>query len=252
MAAGGWEGSEITSLKIKESGTIISLPPLQKAIMVYRLNRFVAEIDTGEEVARAHVPSSGRMKELLFPGAAVYVARNTRTGRKTSYRILLAEYRGVLVSIDSLLPNRLTRRALLDGRIAELRGYEYIRPEARYRNSRFDFYLSGPAGECYLEVKSVTLVDNGVALFPDAPSARGARHLEELASAAREGKRAAVLFVIQRVDADCFRPNDTADPVFGAALRRAADAGVEVMALKCVVEKTKVILDKRIPVLISH
>lgn len=237
-------------MDLNGKGPVINLPPVQKAVLVCRLNRFVAEIDTGESIARAHVPSSGRMKELLFPGATVYIARNAGAAKKTDYRILLAEYKGALVSIDSLLPNRLIRRALLEGEIEELSGYEHIYSEAQYLNSRFDFHLTGPAGECYLEVKSVTLVVDGVALFPDAPSARGARHLEELAAASREGKRAVVFFVIQREDAYAFRPNDAGDPAFSAALRRAVDAGVQVWARKCIIKESKVELHNNVPVLV--
>lgn len=230
----------------------VRLPPLQKAEFMVRLNRFVGEVKLNGRVRRAHVPSSGRMKELLYPGAWVYVAGMSGAGRKTDCRILLAEYNGILVSVDSLLPNRLIRRALQQGVVKELAGYGAIRPEARYGSSRFDFFLSGEGRECFLEVKSVTLVVDGVALFPDAPSARGARHLEELAHAVREGKRGVVLFVVQREDAGVFSPNDAGDPLFGDALRRAAAAGVEVLAVSCGVEKNGVYLSGAVAVNIQE
>jgi sugar fermentation stimulation protein A len=227
---------------------VIVLPQLHKAEFLCRLNRFVGEISLRGAVYRSHVPSSGRMKELLYPGATVHVAENTGKDKKTAYRILLAEYGDTLVSVDSLLPNRLVGRALKTGLIRGFEGCSTVRPEAPFGSSRFDFFLADGNKECFLEVKSVTLVNGGVALFPDAPSARGSRHLEELAAAAREGYRAAVLFLIQRDDAVSFSPNDAGDPVFGAALRRAAAAGVEITAIKCVVKKHGVALDGEVPV----
>ncbi len=240
-------------MDLKNAGKVfVRLPPLHKAEFIARLNRFVAEVKLNGRVYRAHVPSSGRMKELLYPGAFVYVANNAGVNRKTDYRILLAENNGKFVSVDSLLPNRLIRRALEAGVIDELPAYGVVRPEARYGGSRFDFFLSGEGWECFLEVKSVTLVVEGVALFPDAPSARGARHLEELAHAVREGKRGVVMFVVQREDASTFSPNDAGDPLFGEALRRAAAAGVEVLAVSCKVEKTGVYLNGAVQVNISN
>lgn len=222
---------------------------LKGAFFVARRNRFVGEIELGGERALAHVPSSGRMAELLRPGARVYVAGQTRPGVKLKYRILLADYGGVLVSVDSLLPNRLALRALQSGCLPDLAGCSVIKPEAAFGQGRFDFLIRGPAGEeCFIEVKSVTLVEEGVALFPDAPSERGARHMEELAAARRDGYRAAVLFVIQRADAHCFRPNRPRDPRFSEELSRAASAGVEVLAYRCRVSLGEVVLDGPVPV----
>ena len=227
----------------------IVLPRLTEAVFVCRHNRFVGEVEMGGERVLAHVPSSGRMAELLYPGAPVHIAPATSPGAKLGYRILLAENNGCRVSVDSLLPNRLIFRALSAGFLPELGGYSLIKREAAYGQGRFDFFLGGGKGPgCYLEVKSVTLVVDGVALFPDAPSERGARHMEELAAARREGFRAVVLFVIQRPDGLSFRPYTIRDPHFSRELSRAASEGVEVLARRCLVTTGEVALDGPAPV----
>lgn len=224
---------------------------LREAVFIARLNRFVAEIRVDGQTELAHVPSSGRMAELLYPGARVFAVLQTNPGARLKRRILLAEMDGFPVSVDSLLPNRLVHRALAQGCLPEIQGYRGIKREAAYGAGRFDFFLTeGPGKGCYLEVKSVTLVEDGVALFPDAPSERGARHLEELAAARREGYRAVVLFVIQREDARCFKPNSRQDPRFGLGLSAAALAGVEVLARRCRVSLREVALDVTVPVLL--
>ncbi|MFZ5648889.1 MAG: DNA/RNA nuclease SfsA [Bacillota bacterium] len=237
-------------VKKNENTCRILLPgSLKKVEFVRRLNRFVAEIKIDGAKDLAHVPSSGRMGELLYPGAGVFVAPQARPGSKLRYRILLAEKGGYRVSVDSLLPNRIIYSALVAGYLPELSGYRTVKREAAYGSGRFDFFLAeGPGEGCYLEVKSVTLVEEGVALFPDAPSERGARHLEELAAARREGYRAVVLFVIQRGDAICFRPNSLRDPRFGRGLTAAARAGVEVLARRCRVSLKEVALGEQVPV----
>ncbi|MFZ5596794.1 MAG: DNA/RNA nuclease SfsA [Bacillota bacterium] len=226
-------------------------PDLREALFVLRLNRFVAEIELDGRRERAHVPSSGRMGELLYPGARVYVAPQTRPGVRLGYRILLAEKDGLLVSVDSLLPNRLVHRLLMAGAIEELSGYSTVKKEVAYGRGRFDFFLgSKDRPGCFLEVKSVTLVEGGVALFPDAPSLRGARHLEELAAACGEGYRPVVMFVIQRPDAEVFSPNRERDPEFSRNLAMAAGAGVEVIARRCVVSLESVLMEGPVPVVL--
>ena len=228
----------------------ISLPQgLMEALFVVRRNRFVAEVEISGQRELAHVPSSGRMTELLFSGARVFIAPQEKPGVKLKYKILLAEEQGVLVSVDSLLPNRLVRQALLANTLPELSGYERVKPEAPFGQGRFDFFLQDRDGSgCYLEVKSVTLVREGVAIFPDAPSERGVRHMVELAAARREGFRAVVLFVIQRTDACCFEPNWDTDGQFSHALSQAAVGGVEVLARRCRVSLREVVLDRQVPV----
>ncbi|MHB8156081.1 MAG: DNA/RNA nuclease SfsA, partial [Desulfocucumaceae bacterium] len=218
-----------------------------EAVFVHRRNRFVAEIELDGCRELAHVPSSGRMTELLYPGAPIYIAPARTPEAKLKYRILLAENNGCLVSVDSLLPNRLIYRALAARALPELEGFTEVKREAAYGRGRFDFSLREAGAGCYVEVKSVTLVREGVALFPDAPTERGARHMEELATARREGFRAVVLFVIQRADATAFRPNTNQDPIFSRELTRAVSSGVEVLARSCLVFRDTVVLDGLVP-----
>jgi sugar fermentation stimulation protein A len=161
---------------------------------------------------------------------------------------VLVEYAGVLVSVDARLPNTLVAEALAAGRLEPFLRYDRFDREVRLGGSRLDFCLSGPAGLCWVEIKSVTLVEEGVARFPDAPTIRGTRHLRELTAAVGQGQGAAVVFVVQRPDACCFAPHIQADAAFGAALREAASAGVGVYAWTCEVSERSVIIDRHIPV----
>ncbi|MCL5781678.1 MAG: DNA/RNA nuclease SfsA [Firmicutes bacterium] len=225
----------------------IPLPKLVEATFLERKNRFVGLVEVAGQRYPAHVPSSGRMKELLFPGNTVYVTPMPRDMR-TRYRIHLAHYGETLVSVDSLLPNRLMQKLLVNGALEQFSGYQEIKKEVGYGESRFDLYLKGDTGRCLMEIKSVTLVDEGIAKFPDAPSERGAKHLLELARAVGEGFRAAVIFVVQRDDAVLFSPNHATDPHFAQSLHLAAAAGVEVYALACEITRSAVRLKNYLPV----
>ncbi|WP_018084418.1 DNA/RNA nuclease SfsA [Desulfurispora thermophila] len=228
----------------------IQMPQLIEATLVRRLNRFVAEIMISENHELAHVPSSGRMAELLVGGRRIWVSRHPGEGHKTTYRLLLVEHEGILVSVDATLPNRLVGRALMAEALPAFSPYPRVQAEFSWGHSRFDFHLSGPPGECLLEVKSVTLVDKGVALFPDAPTPRGTRHLVELATARRKGLQGAIIFVAQREDASCFSPNHRQDSAFAKALQQAAASGVKVLAYRCRVTREAVTLEHEIPVLL--
>lgn len=219
-----------------------------------RTNRFAAEVSIGGSVERVHVPSSGRMKELLVPGSRIGLLPASQPSRKTKYSAVFVEAGEGLVSIDSQLPNRLVEKWLWEGKLVEFRSLEQVIPEVRYGESRFDFLVATSGGrECLIEVKSVTLVDKGIALFPDAPTERGARHMRALARAETQGVSGCVIFVVQRGDAVCFRPNAEQDPMFTAALRSASMAGVQVCAYRCRVwqvreDEVAVALDRGIPV----
>ncbi len=156
---------------------------LIKATFLARPNRFTALIDlAGREVA-AHVPSTGRMRELLVPGAPVYLQPVAGMTRRTKYTLLLVKYQGIWVSIDSLLPNRLFYHMIKQGVLPEFKEFTLVRREFRYLDGRIDFWLGSDNSQCLVEVKSVTLVENGEARFPDAPTKRGARHINELSLA---------------------------------------------------------------------
>ena len=213
-----------------------------------RDNRFRVTIQVAGEPVAAHLPNSGRLTELLTPNRACWLAQFDDPRRKTRFDLKLVEHAGVLVSVDARLPNALFAEALAAGRLEPFRGHVSFEREVRLGESRLDFRLSGPAGARWVEVKSVTLVEGGVARFPDAPTARGARHLRELTAAVRRGQRAAAVFVVQRADARSFAPHDRADASFGVALREAADAGVGVYAWTCEVSQQAIGISRQIPV----
>ena len=220
------------------------------ATFVKRDNRFRVTVRMEGHLVWAHLPNSGRLRELLVPGRRVLLVAAQAPGRLTAYDLLMVDLDGTLVSIDARLPGRLLYESLQAGRLEEFAGYAEVRREVTYGQSRLDLVLEGGpgGGRCFIEAKSVTLVEDGVALFPDAPTQRGRRHLGELARARAEGHRAAVVFVVQRDDAISFSPHDEADPAFGRALREAAQAGVEVYAYKCRVSEGEITLNAPLPV----
>lgn len=216
---------------------------LVPAVFVRRLNRFIVQVEKNGRMEMAHLPNSGRMEELLVAGAEIMVRPVIGTGRKTHLDFSLVRYEGRWVSVDSQLPNRLIHKALKEQVLSPFAFYDKVRKEYTYGESRLDFYLEGEGPPCLMEVKSVNLVIDGVALFPDAPTTRGARHLAELISARKEGYRSAVVFVIQREDAISFSPNKETDPHFALNLKKARDAGVEVYAYVCsVAPETGIVL----------
>ena len=221
---------------------------LVAARFVWRLNRFAALVSVDGAEALAHVANSGRLHELFQPGVSVLLAPTGRDGRKTTYDLTLVRVDGVLVSADARLPSALVHEALLAGVLPPFLGYTSCRREVAFGESRLDLLLEGQTGRCYVEVKSVTLVVEGAALFPDAPTARGRKHLGSLERAVSEGHRAAVVFVVQREDATRFQPHDAADPEFGEALRRAARNGVEVYAYGLRVSELSIPLHGSLPV----
>lgn len=227
----------------------VSLPPLKKGRLIDRPNRFLACVDLAGTEVRAHVADPGRLKDLLVPGAVVYVSPAARSGRSTAFDLRLVEGPQGLVSVDSRVPNRLVAQALAARAWPQFAAYGSVKAEPRTAGGRFDFLLQG-AGQpdCYIEVKGCTLVEEGIALFPDAPTERGARHVRELMELVRSGRRAAVIFIIQRADATGFRPHEPLDPAFAAALRAAAAAGVEVYAFRCAVSLATVAILGPVPV----
>jgi sugar fermentation stimulation protein A len=233
----------------------VPLGTLVPGVFVRRENRFRVEVELGHGLAAAHLPNSGRLEELLMPGARVWLTPAdpaARAHRRTGYDLTLVEYSGRLVSVDARLPTELIAVALEHGCAPSLPRYPVVKREVALGGSRIDFWLGGSTTKapCWLEAKSVTLVIDGTAQFPDAPTARGRRHLNELASVVQKGEKAMVVFVIQRDDACCFTPHDSADPAFGDALRRAAAAGVEIAALGCRVTLEAIQLFASLPVVL--
>lgn len=226
--------------------------PLHQARFMSRPNRFLVEVrleDTGE-VVKAHMADPGRLRELLLPERRIWVRSASDPKRKTRWSAVLVESPDgrQLVSLDSTLPNRLIRRALEQGALEELSDWSLVRSEFPVGQSRMDFLLSRADGvRMVLEVKSVTLVEEGVGLFPDAVTERGARHIGELSDVSqRSGWEAAVLFVLQRSDAREIRAARSIDPKFAEALEGAKNAGVRVLGRRCEVFPERVVLGERV------
>ena len=222
---------------------------LVQAEFVSRDNRFRVTVEVQGQPVWAHLPNSGRLGELLVPGRRAILIKRPSDRRKTQYDLHLIELQGRWVSLDARLPNDLVEEALLGGILPDLAGYSTVRREVPYGRSRLDFKLEGDTRPpCLVEVKSVTLVLDGLACFPDAVTMRGRRHLEELAGAVEAGYRAAVVFVVQRDDALGLRPHDESDPAFGRTLRDVARRGVELYAYACRVEPGRVEIVRPLPV----
>ncbi len=200
--------------------------------LVGRPNRWTVTAEVAGRQEYCFCPNPGRLRELFVPGRRLYLRPQPDRGGRTAHDLVAVEADGVVVPIDTRVPNRLVLDALLQHHLPRFGGYAGVRPEFPFGHSRLDFYLDGPQ-PCLLEVKSCSLVRDGIALFPDAPTTRGLRHLRDLVRARHQGYRAAVMFVIQRPGARLFRPLDTIDPAFGAGLRAAQRSGVEVVAHGC-------------------
>jgi len=224
-----------------------------------RLNRFVARVRLNDVSMNVHVPNSGRLRELLTFGARVILRDSKNPSRKYRYSLIMVYKDGIYISVDSLIPNKLMVEELRkkspifkeNPRTLDMLEYAHVKPEVVFGDSRFDIALSdGNEKKYYIEIKGVTLVENNRAFFPDAPTARGTKHLLELARAKSLGFGAGVFFIIQRDDADLFSPNDTMDPEFGEALRFAAKGGVDVFAYKCRVSPEKIDLIEAVNILL--
>lgn len=215
------------------------------ATLLERPNRFLGVVDLNGKKVHAFIPNPGRMHELMVPGTKVYVIPKEGDHRKTKYDLTLMEYNNTLVSIDSRLPNYMLKESINDG-LEEFKGFKVERAEPIFHDSRLDLKLTDGTNQILLEAKSCTLVEEGVALFPDAPTKRGARHMNTLIKALDHG-RAAVCFIIQRNDAKEWRPNKKMDPEFTEALKRAVEAGVEAYAYICDVNLCNVSIKTRVP-----
>jgi len=224
--------------------------PLLPARFLDRPNRFLTIVDLDGERVEAHLPDPGRLRELLLPGAQVWVRSAKGDKRKTQFTLAVVKAAsGELVSVVTTLPNLLVHEALEAKRIAELSDWDVVSPEHTWGRSRFDCLLgAGVDRRLLLEVKSVTLVEGDRALFPDAVTARGARHVRELATALDAGYEAAVLFVVQRKDANSVTAARDIDSKFAAALAYAATAGVLLLAYRCEVSLDEARITERIPV----
>ena len=221
---------------------------IKKGRFLNRPNRLTAQVVIDGEEHIVHVKNRGRCKELLVPGATVFLEKSSNPLRKTQYD-LIAVYKGkVLINMDSQAPNKAVGEWIKNGGLLE--NPTIIKPETKYGDSRLDFYIENESEKMYAEVKGVTLEIDGTAKFPDAPTERGRKHLGELIKAKQNGYRSAVIFVIQMKGCGCFTPNTQHDPAFAKELKRAAENGVEIIAVDCIITPDSITIDERIKVLI--
>lgn len=229
------------------------LPPMIPGTLLRRYKRFLADVELADgSVVTAHCPNSGSMKGCDRPGSPVFLSLSNNPARKLAYTWELVQIDGFWVGLNTMLPNRLVEEAIADGTVAELQGYETIRREVPYgsERSRIDLLLQGSRGRCYVEVKNVTLVEGGRALFPDAVTTRGQKHLRELMEVVAQGERGVIFFTVQRGDGKAVAPADSIDPEYGRLLREAVKSGVEALAYRAEVTPEAIRLTGRLPVIL--
>ena len=210
-----------------------------------RPNRFIAHVEIDGQTEVVHVKNTGRCRELLPPGAEVWCQRSSNPNRKTKYDLITVCKGSRLINMDSQAPNIAAKEWLLQGGLGQI---DELKAESFHGDSRYDFTFLKDGKRCFLEVKGVTLENDGICAFPDAPTERGAKHLRGLAEAAKDGFGAYVLFVIQMSNVTYLHPNDATDPRFGTALREAAGAGVQVLAVDCQVTFDTMTIGEIVPV----
>ncbi len=218
----------------------------KNAIFIHRPNRFIAEVEIDGKRAICHVKNTGRLKELLIPGAHVLLEQSENPARKTAYDLIAVQKGENYVNLDSQAPNKIAAEWLPQSGLFP--ADTIFKPEVKRGDSRFDFRADTPSGAVWIEVKGITLNDNGIAKFPDAPTERGVKHLKELTAIVEEGGQAMVLFVVQMKGVTAVAPNDQTHPAFGAALRAAARAGVRICAVDCRVKAGEVWADSMLPI----
>ena len=221
---------------------------IRPAVFLSRPNRFIARVELDGREETVHVKNTGRCKELLLPGRTVWLEEGANPNRKTRYDLIAVDKDGLLVNMDAQAPNKVFAEWAQAGHFVP--GLTLLRPETTWGQSRFDFYWEAGDRRGFLEVKGCTLEDDGFCRFPDAPTQRGVKHLQELAACMEDGYEAAVCFVIQMEGMTSFSPNDATHPAFGDALRAAHAAGVRVLALGCHVEPDRLEITHSIPVIL--
>lgn len=218
----------------------------EKAVFLKRPNRFIAEVEIQGKRETVHVKNTGRCKELLIPGAEVILEKSGNPNRKTKYDLICVNKQGRLVNMDSQIPNKAAEEWIKKGGLFPEE--VTIRPEKKYGNSRFDLYVESPVRRAFVEVKGVTLEENNIVRFPDAPTVRGIKHVEELIHCMEEGYEAYLLLVIQMKGVKKFMPNWDTQPEFGEALIKAEKAGVKILARDCLVTEDTIEIQKEVPV----
>lgn len=231
-------------------GDFMKYKNIVKGIFISRPNRFIAKVNIDGKEETVHVKNTGRCKEILIPGARVYLQRSDNPERKTAYDLTAVEKKtekgSILINIDSQIPNFCAYEFLPDSGIFSENAI--IRREVKYGNSRFDIFVSDGERKAFIEVKGVTLEKNGTALFPDAPTQRGVKHIRELISAKKEGFEAYIMFVVQMKGINCFSPNRETHPEFADALIEAEKNGVKIFCYGCTVTPDSIAITDTLPI----
>lgn len=217
-----------------------------KGKFIERPNRFIAYVDIDGKIEKCHVKNTGRCKELLIPGVTVYLEEPSNPNRKTKYSLVGVMKGNIMINMDSQAPNKVVKE-WLESKVSE-KNITLIKPEKVYGESRIDFYFETDSSKAYMEVKGVTLIEDGIARFPDAPTERGIKHIEHLIELKQLGYETYIMFVIQCKGVKWFEPNDVTHKAFGDALRKAVKTGVKVLAYDCVVAEDSLMIDSFVEV----
>lgn len=212
-------------------GVIMTYNNIKQGVFLSRPNRFIAEISINGQIEIAHVKNTGRCKELLIPNATIFLDESANPKRKTKYDLISVYKDNKLINMDSGAPNKIIAEWILNGNL--FKNINIFKPETTYRNSRFDFYIEADNKKIFIEVKGVTLEENGIVLFPDAPTERGVKHINELCLSLEENYEAYIIFVVQMNNVLYFTPNINTHKDFGIALKRAEKLGVNILAIDC-------------------
>ncbi len=221
------------------------------AKFVHRKNRFIAEIIINNNIELCHIKNTGRCKELLIEGVDIFVQENDNPNRKTKYSLICVKKGDLLINMDSQIPNYVAKEAIEKGIIKELKDISYIKQEVTYKKSRFDIYFEKKTGQKgFIEIKGVTLEENGIARFPDAPSQRAIKHINELIEAKNEGYDVYILFVIQLKNIKHFEPNKQTHYAFYEALKRAKNHKIPILAYDCFVDIDQILLKDKVKIML--
>ena len=221
-------------------------PNIQQAVFLERPNRFIAHILVEGKEQLCHVKNTGRCKELLIPNTTIYVQHHDNPNRKTKYSLIAVQKGELLINMDSQVPNQIVAEWLKTGKLFP--DLKLVKPETVFGSSRFDFYLETSQKKIFMEVKGCTLEQNGVVMFPDAPTQRGVKHIQELILAKQQGYDAYLIFVIQMKGARYFIPNRLTHPEFADVLLQAEKAGVNILAVDCMVMPDSIEIDQQVPI----
>lgn len=221
---------------------------IHKGRFMNRPNRFTANVEIGEKIHTVHVKNTGRCKELLTEKATVLLEKSSNPNRKTIFD-LVAVYKGDrLINMDSQAPNKVFEEYLRQGKM--INNITLIKPECKFQNSRFDFYVEAEGRKIFIEVKGVTLENNNVVYFPDAPTERGVKHIYELIEAGKQGYETYIAFVIQMEKVSHFSPNNLTHPEFGQALLKAEKAGVKIISKDCIVTENTLAINNDVKIIL--